>query len=289
MIRLIVGSSLKFRFLVIAAAAGLIFFGTHKLQNMPIDVFPEFAPPTVEIQTPSLGLSPQEVEELVTVPIEDALAGVPGLDVLRSKSVQQLSSVKLIFEPGTDLLNARQVVSERMELVTPNLPTWAAPPVILPPLSATSRTVKVGISSKTLSVIDLSMITYWKIRAKLLGIRGVANVAIWGERIEMTQVQVEPERLKANNVTLNQVMEGVGDTLDAGLLRWTHGSHIGTGGWIETPNQRLGIRHVFGQSQKDVFAGKLHWSDFFRVRQHDSVIADLYFDNLSDTVGATFF
>lgn len=244
MMRWIVGSSLKFRFLVIAIAAGMMYFGFKQLNEMPVDVFPEFAPPSVEIQTPCLGLSPEEVESLVTIPLEEALAGVPGLDVLRSKSVPQLSSVKLLFEPGTDLLNARQVVSERVALVTPSLPTWAAPPFMLPPLSATSRTMKIGISSKTLSVIDLSMITYWKIRAKLLGVPGVANVAMWGERIRMLQVQVEPKRLRASGVTLNQVMEATADALDAGILRYSDGAHIGTGGWIETPNQRIGIRHV---------------------------------------------
>lgn len=244
MMRWIVGSSLKFRFLVIAIAVGMMFFGFKQLDEMPVDVFPEFAPPTVEIQTPCLGLSPGEVESLVTIPLEEALSGLPGLDVLRSKSVPQLSSVKLLFDPGTDLLNARQVVTERIALVAPSLPTWAAPPFILPPLSATSRTMKIGITSETLSVIDLSMITYWKIRAKLLTVPGVANVAMWGERIKMFQVLVEPERLRASGVTLNQVMEGTADALAAGILRYSDGAHIGTGGWIETPNQRIGIHHV---------------------------------------------
>ena len=99
---------------------------------MPVDVFPEFAPPRVEIQTACLGLSAAEVEELVTVPLEQALNGVPGLDVMRSKSVPQLSSIVLIFEPGTDLMQARQLVQERLAIVTPDLPTWAAPPVMMP-------------------------------------------------------------------------------------------------------------------------------------------------------------
>src|SRR6187549_240694 len=109
MMRWIVGSSLKLRFIVIAVAAALMYFGVAQLRNMPVDVFPEFAPPLVEIQTPSLGLSAEEVEELVTIPLEQALNGVPNLDVMRSKSVAQLSSVKMIFKTGTDLLKARQV------------------------------------------------------------------------------------------------------------------------------------------------------------------------------------
>ena len=146
MMRWIVGSSLKFRFLVIAIAVGMMCFGIEQTRKMAVDVFPEFAPPLVEIQTPSLGLSPAEVEALVTIPLEEVLAGVPGLDVMRSKSVPQLSSIKMIFEPGTDLLLARQMVQERVALVT--LPTWASgesatswpaslsvgPGVVFPPL-----------------------------------------------------------------------------------------------------------------------------------------------------------
>ncbi len=244
MMRWIVGSSLKFRFLVVAIAAGMIYFGIGQLQNMPVDVFPEFAPPLVEIQTISLGLPAAEVENLVTIPLEEALAGVPGLNVMRSKSVPDLSSIKMIFEPGTDLLRARQMVQERVQLVVPTLPTWASPPVMLPPLSATSRCMKIGISSKTRSVIDLSMITYWTIRQRILRVPGVANVAMWGERIEMFQVNVVPELLKKHKVTLEEVMEATANTLDVGLLQFAEGHIIGTGGMIDTPNQRLPVRHV---------------------------------------------
>lgn len=243
MLRWIVGSSLKFRFIVLAVAAGMMYFGIEQLREMPVDVFPEFAPPIVEIQTISLGLSAEEVEALVTIPMEEALAGVPGLDIMRSKSVPQLSSVKLIFSRDTEMLFARQVVQERVDLVTPILPTWAAPPFMLQPLSATARCMKIGISSKTLSMIDLSMITYWKIRERMLTVPGVANVAIWGERIKMLQVQVDPEKLRRNGVTQEQVKIGISDALEAGLMFFSEGAFIGTGGWIETPNQRLSIRH----------------------------------------------
>jgi len=244
MMRWIVGSSLKFRFLVIALAGVLTYFGIGQLQNMPVDVFPEFAPPLVEIQTISLGLPAAEVENLVTIPLEEALAGLPGLDIMRSKSVPDLSQIKMIFEPGTDLLRARQIVQERVSMVTPTLPTWAAPPVMLPPLSATSRCMKIGISSKTRSVIDLSMITYWTIRQRILRVPGVANVAIWGERIQMLQVNVVPELLKKHGVTLDEVKEATADALDVSLLMFADGHIIGTGGWVDTPNQRLSIRHV---------------------------------------------
>jgi CzcA family heavy metal efflux pump len=242
--RWIVGSSLKFRFLVIAASVAMVAFGIDRFRGMPVDVFPEFAPPRVEIQTICLGLSTAEVEELVTIPLEQAFNGVAGLDVMRSKSVPQLSSILLQFERGTDLLLARQLVAERLQVATPTLPTWAAPPVMIQPLSATSRMMKIGISSKELSVTDMSMTAYWKIAARLLRVPGVANIAIWGERLKMLTVQVEPERLRAHGVTLDQVMETTADSVAAGLLFYSEGARIGTGGFIDTPNQRLQIRHT---------------------------------------------
>jgi CzcA family heavy metal efflux pump len=254
MMRWVVGSSLKFRFLVVAVAAAMVLLGAGQLGQLPVDVFPEFAPPRVEIQTACVGLSASEVEALVTTPIEETLNGLPGLDTLRSKSVEQLSSIELIFERGTDLLEARQVVQERLATVVPTLPTWAAPPIIMQPLSATSRVMKIGLSSDTLSTIDMSMISYWKLRARLLRVPGVANVAIWGERLHMLQVQVDPERLKRHQVSLEDVMEVTADALDAGILRYSDGAVIGTGGFIDTPNQRLGVRHVLPIATPDDLA-----------------------------------
>jgi CzcA family heavy metal efflux pump len=244
MLRWIVGSSLKFRFIVVGLAAAMVFFGMERLRNMPVDVFPEFAPPIVEIQTPSLGLSPTEVESLVTIPLEEALAGTPGLDMLRSKSVPDLSSVKLYFYPDTDLLLARQTVAERVALALPTIPRDIGPPMMVQPLSATSRFMKIGITSDTLSLTDLSMITYWTIRARLLTVPGVANVAIWGERLKMLHVQMDPRHMAAHNVTVHDVMEVTANAVDAGLLAYSKGTGtmIGTGGFLDTPNQRLQVR-----------------------------------------------
>ena len=244
MMRAIIGSSLRFRFLVAALGVSLVYFGAMRVNELPVDVFPEFAPPRVEIQTICLGLSPAEVEALVTVPLENALAGVPGVDVMRSKSVDQLSSVLLIFKPGVDELHVRQLVTERVAIVTAALPTWAAPPHMMPPLSATSRVMKIGVTSKDKSVMDLSMLAYWSIRNKLLGVPGVANVAIWGEQLKMLMIEVDPERLAKFNVTLDEVQEVVSDALDVGLLRYSGGAHIGTGGFLETPNQRMSLRFI---------------------------------------------
>jgi CzcA family heavy metal efflux pump len=242
--RRIVAASLRFRSIIIAMAAALMIVGGAQLSSASVDVFPEFAPPRVEVQTACLGLTASEVEELVTVPMEEAFNGIDGLDQMRSKSVSQLSAIVLEFKPGTDLLTARQLVSERMATVIPTLPTWAAPPLMLQPLSSTSRVMKIGLSSDTRSLIEMSMISYWNIRAHLLRVPGVANVAIWGERLQMLQVQVDPAKMAANDVTLENVMNSTSDALDAGLLKYSPGALIGTGGALETPNQSMGIRHV---------------------------------------------
>jgi CzcA family heavy metal efflux pump len=244
MIRWIVGTSLKFRFIVLVLAAGMLTLGILQVPKMPVDVFPEFAPEREEIQTICLGLSAQEVEALVTVPMEQELNGVPGLDLLRSKSISDLSSIELLFKPGTDILHARQLVQERMTAVIPNLPTWAAPPVLMPPVSVTGRFMKIGMSSKTVPLTDMSMIAYWTIRARLLRVPGVANVVIWGERIKMPQVRVDPERMAAHDVALDEVMEVTADALDVGILQYSQGALIGTGGFMDTPNQRMGTRLI---------------------------------------------
>ena len=244
MMRWIVESSLRFRFIFVAIGAVLVYLGSVRLQELPIDVFPEFAPTKVEIQTICLGLSPAEVESLVTVPLENALSGIPGIGQLRSKSVSDLSSVVMIFKPGVDELKARQLVTERVAIATSSLPTWAAPPHMMPPLSSTSRVMKIGVTSKDKSVMDLSMLAYWTIRARLLGVPGVANIAIWGEQLKMLQVVIDPEKLAKLGVTLDEVQEEVSDALDVGLLRYSRGAHIGTGGFIDTPNQRMEVLHT---------------------------------------------
>jgi CzcA family heavy metal efflux pump len=242
--RWIVGSSLRFRYLLVIAAAALLFFGAQQLQAMPVDAFPEFAQPRVEVQTTCLGLSAAEVEELVTVPLEQSLQGMPGLDFIRSKSIPQLSTIELLFKPGTDIFRARQLVGERIAIVGPTLPTWAAPPFEMPTTSTTSRVMKIGVSSRVYSIQQLSSIAYWKIRARLLRVPGVANVALWGEHLQQLLVQVDPKRLSDRHVSLEQVMEKTADSLDAGLLKFSSGAVIGTGGFVDTPNQRLANRHV---------------------------------------------
>ncbi|MGH3927640.1 MAG: efflux RND transporter permease subunit, partial [Pseudonocardiaceae bacterium] len=246
MMRWIVGSSLKFRYLVVATGAALMVFGSGLLRDTPVDVFPEFAQPKVEIQTISTGLSAEEVESLITVPLEQSLQGIPGLETIRSKSVPQLSSIQLLFDRGTDLLHARQLVQERVATVTPTLPSWSSPPFMIQPLSSTSRVMKIGLTSDRLSLIDMSLVAYWKIRARLLRVPGVANVPIWGERLHQYHVQADPARLRAHDVSLTSLQEQTAKNLDVGsLVSWSDAGEVGTGGFIDGPNQRLNVRHVF--------------------------------------------
>jgi len=242
MFRWIIGASLQFRFLVLGVAAALVAFGTFRLQKMPVDVFPEFAAPVVEVQTEALGLSAQEVESLITLNLEELLSGVPWLKSIRSKSVTGLSSIVLTFEPGTDILRARQMMQERLTLAY-TLPNVASPPVMLQPLSATSRFMMIGISSSEVEPTELSLIARWTIKPKLTGVPGVANVAIWGQRLRQLHVQIDPERLRDARLMQDDIIATAGDSLWVSPLTFLKGSAPGTGGWIDNRNQRLGVHH----------------------------------------------
>jgi CzcA family heavy metal efflux pump len=244
MMRWIVGASLQLRFLVVILAAVLLVYGSTQLRAMPVDVYPEFNPPIVEVQTEALGLSADEVESLITTPMEaDLLIGVAWLDQMYSESVTGLSRILMVFEPGTDPIRARQMVQERLTQAHA-LPNVSKPPVMLQPLSSTSRVMIVGLSSKDLSPIELGVLARWNIKPRLMGVPGVANVAVWGQRERQLQVLVDPKQLQAKGVTLQQVIETTGEALWVSPLSFLESSSPGTAGWIDTPNQRLGLRHV---------------------------------------------
>jgi Cu/Ag efflux pump CusA len=244
MTRKIIAASLKFRVLVLMAAVGLLAVGVSTLQKAPIDTYPEFTPPSVDIQTEALGLSAAEIEQLITVPLEaDLLSGVAWLKTIHSESIPGLSSIHLIFEPGTNLLKARQMVQERLNQPAA-IPNVSKPPTMLPPTSSTSRTMIIGLSSPKLSLIDIGVLARWTIRPRLLGVPGVANVAIWGGRDRQLQVQVDPQHLADAGVSLNQVISTAGNSLWVSSLSFLEASSPGTGGFFDAPNQRLAVRHV---------------------------------------------
>ncbi|KPK89894.1 acriflavin resistance protein, partial [bacterium SM23_31] len=233
MMRWIVSTSLRLRVVVVALMVILLIVGIQIISKTPLDVFPEFAPPLVEIQTEAPGLSSTEVEALITVPIEYAMNGTPWLQTIRSKSVLGLSSVVLLFQNGTDLMQARQLVQERLSRIATMLPVVAKPPVMLSPVSSTSRVLKIGMSSEKLSQMEMTTLAKWTMRPRLMAVPGVANVAIWGQRDRQIQVLVDPYRLHANNVTLNEVINASKDATE-----------LQGGGFIDTPNQRLSVTHI---------------------------------------------
>src|SRR3990170_1521462 len=242
MFRWVIGSSLKSRFLVLGVAAALVVFGAFQLRKTPVDVFPEFAQPIVEVQTEAIGLSATEVESLITLNLEELLSGVPWLTSIRSESVTGLSSIVLTFERGTDVMKARQMIQERLTLAY-TLPNVAQPPVILQPLSTTSRFMMIGITSDKVEPTELSLLTRWTIKPRLLGVPGVANVAIWGQRLRQMHVQIDPNRLYDARVMQEDLITAAGDALWVSPLTFLKGSAPGTGGWIDNRNQRLGVQH----------------------------------------------
>lgn len=231
--RTLVKLCLHQRWLVVGLAILFIAIAVRGLASARLDAFPEFAPPRVEIQTEAQSLSSEEVEALVTTPLEAALAGTPGMSAIRSKSVLGLSSIVILFPSGTDLLQARALVQERVARATPNLPAVARAPVLLAPLSSTSRVLKIGMWSSAVDPIQLSDLARWKVRPALMSIPGVANVAIWGEQRRRLEVCADPDRLLANGVDLPRLVSAARDALAPR-----------PGGLVDFPTMRLPITYV---------------------------------------------
>ncbi len=243
MMRWIVGSSVKSRVGVIVAGVMVMAFGVWQLRGAKTDALPEFSPPTVVVHTEALGLSAEEVEQLITVPMEqDLLDGVAWLETIHSKSVPGLSSIEMIFEEGTDLYRARQVVQERISQAA-GLPNVSKPPQMLQPSSSSSLTSMISLSSKSLTPIEVGVLARWTIRPHLLAVPGVSNVAIWGQRERQIQVQVDPQKLADKKVSLEQVISSTGNSLWVSPLTFLEASSPGAGGFVDTPNQRLGVQH----------------------------------------------
>ncbi|MDI1310462.1 MAG: efflux RND transporter permease subunit [Methylotenera sp.] len=243
MLKNIIYASVNNRHAVLLFSLILILVGLFAAKQAPLDVFPEFAPIKVEIQTEAPGLSTEETEQLISMPLEQMLNGTPQLKTLRSKSVVGLSSVVMLFEEGTDIHEARQFVQERLSLAASRLPVVAKPPVLMPPLSSLSRVLKIGVSSKQLSQMDVSNLTMWTIRPRLMSVAGVANVAVWGQRDKQLQIIIDPNRLRAFGLSMPQIMKAVGDA-----------SSIESGGFVDTPNQRIALRHKNLSTQPEELA-----------------------------------
>ena len=245
MVRSVVAAALRFRMLLVALAAGLIVLGFISLRQMHNDAVPELAAgPVLEVQTEALGLSSQEVEQYITVPLENNLLdGIMGVWDMRSDSIAGVSKVDLYFEPGTTELHARQLVQERLTNAF-SLPNVSKPPLLIQPLSSSNRVMMVGLTSKSLSGIELSYLARWIVKPKLSGVPGVANVAIFGQQDRQLQVLVNPSVLAAHGITLQQIIETAGNSQLVSPLSYLQGAAPGTGGFLDGPDQRLEIRPV---------------------------------------------
>jgi CzcA family heavy metal efflux pump len=220
--------SIRFRRVTIAAASLLAGYGAYALSHARYDVFPEFAPPQAVVQTEAPGFSPEQVESLVTQPVENQLNGAPGLASLRSSSIQGLSVVTLTFRPETDVYRDRQIVSERLGSVTGTLPQSVRFPTLTPLTSSTSVALIAGLTSRTRSLMELRTIADWTIRPRLLAVAGVAKVAVFGGEKREIQIQIDPDRLIRFNVGVNDVDQAA---------RRAAGQRAA--GFISTVNQRI--------------------------------------------------
>jgi Cu/Ag efflux pump CusA len=245
MLRWVLAAALRFRLLLVGVAAGMIVLGALSLRQMHDDVLPELASgPVLEVQTEALGLSSSEVEQYVTVPMENNLLdGIMGVWDVRSHSIPSLSSVDLYFQPGTTVLHARQLVEERLTNAF-SLPNVSKPPLLIQPLSSTGRVMMIGLSSTAVSPLELSYLARWVIKPRLSGVQGVANVSIFGQQDRQIQVQVDPARLASRRLQLSQIIATAGNAQLVSPLGYLQGSAPGTGGFLDGPNQRLDVRPV---------------------------------------------
>ncbi len=236
MLTQIVHFSLRFRGVIIALACALVVHGLYTLSRAKYDVFPEFAPPQVAIQTEAPGLSPEQVEVLVTQPIENTINGVAGIESLRSASIQGLSLVTVTFYPKSDIYRNRQVVAERLATLVGQLPQGVQAPTMTPLTSSTSIVLVVGLISEKHSLMELRTLADWTVKQRLLAVPGVAKVAVFGGEVEQIQIQVQPEKLIKYNLTIKDIL--------AAAQRATG---VRGAGFIDSPNQRI-VLQTEGQS-----------------------------------------
>ena len=248
MMSALVRFSIRFSGVIIGIATLVVLYGIYSLTHSNLDVFPEFSPTQIIIQTESSGLSAELVESLVSQPIENSIAGTVGIESMRSQSIPGLSIVTVIFDENTDIYRNRQVVAERLATLSNQLPQGITPN-ITPLTSSASTVLGVGLTSTTRSLTELRTVVDWTIVPHLLAIPGVADVNVFGGKVRQFQVQVDPEKMVRYGVSLTQIEDAVKKS-----------TGVRGNGFIENKNQRIVI-NTGGQSttpEKLALATLLH-------------------------------
>lgn len=259
MLTKLIKTCLRHRGAVFAAAVLLIAYGVLALTRAQYDVFPEFAPPMAIVATEASGFSAGEVERLVTSPVEAALGGTLGLVSMRSKSLQGLSMVNLIFGGKIDVWRARELVNERLSRLAVRLPQGADQPHLLPLTSATSVVMQIGLTSASLSPMALDDVARFTLRPQLLGIPGVADVIIFGGARRQIRIAVSASALLRHDLTLGDVIRAV-----------RAASGTPSAGNVSTPNQRLAVALHSGETKPADFADlSVGWPQGNAVRLKD--------------------
>src|ERR1043165_5479273 len=231
MLRALVHFSLKFRGVVIALACVLIGYGVYVSANAKLDVFPNFVQPQVVVQTECPGLAPEQVELLVTVPIESAVNGLGEMESLRSESIEGLSILTAVFKEGTDIFRARQMLAEILAETAGELPAGVKAPRMTPLTSSTMDLLKIGLVSDKLSPMELRTFADWTLKPRLLSVPGVAKCSTFGGEVRQLQIQVLPERLLAYDLAISDVLAAA--RVSTGVIG---------AGFIETRNQRITLQ-----------------------------------------------
>jgi CzcA family heavy metal efflux pump len=227
----LVRNSIRHRGVVVGLAIALVVYGAGIVFNSRLDVFPEFAPPQVSIQTEAPGFSPEQVEILVTKPLEEAINGVEGIAAVRSQSIQGLSIITAVLAERVDIYRARQSLAERLTESVGRLPETVHPPVLTPLTSSSSTVLVVGLTSATRTPMEQRTFADWVVRPRLLATPGVSKVAIFGGEVRQLQIQLDPERMRLYRVGLEEVTEAARQS-----------TGVRGGGVIDGGNQRLTVR-----------------------------------------------
>lgn len=236
MLNFIVSFALRFRGVVIALGCLTIAYGLFVAAHAKLDVFPEFVQPQATVQTEAPGLSSEQVEILVTRPLENELNGVGNLESIRSESIQGLSVITVVFKEGTDIHVARQMLGERIAQTANELPVGVKAPKMSPLTSSTMDLLKFGLTSDKLTPTELRSLADWVVRPRVLSVPGVAKCSVFGGEVRQMQIQVRPDRLRAFDLTISDVVQAAKAS-----------TGVRGAGFIETPAQRIMIE-TEGQS-----------------------------------------